>query len=94
MGFTYKARFQGTKDMKDWILANQIGYVVISDNSDGSRFSHNATLRALLGADGSHFKQIGRIVNEQAYVDVYSLPADATRPKRSDPVFSEIALDK
>jgi len=94
MGFTYKARFQGTKDMKDWILANQIGYVVISDNSDGSRFSHNATLRALLGADGSHFKKIGRIVNEQAYVDVYSLPADATRPKRSDPVFSEIALDK
>jgi hypothetical protein len=94
MGSNYKARFRDPDDMKQWILQNQIGYVVVSSAESGEKFSHIDVLRQVIAGDSGDFKDIGHIENTRGGIDVYALPAASLKPSPKNSVFAEIALHK
>ena len=94
MGSNYKQRFGSPQEMKDWMLANQIGYLVFFDDIEAQVLSHNASLRALIGGEDRVFTMIGNIQGERGNIEVYALPSAGTEPSRSNGVFSEIQLLK
>jgi len=94
MGSNYRPRFASEQEMKDWILSNQIGYLVFFEDPEGQLLSHNTSLRGLIDGDDRLFTVIGRIKSEPGNIDVYALPSAGIQPAPGNSVFSEIQLQK
>lgn len=75
MGSRYTPAFATPADLKNWIEANEIGWVVLDTSADSMKWTHNRQLAEITASDPEGWTHVARFTNPDGKVDVWRLPA-------------------
>jgi hypothetical protein len=91
MGNGYRTRFDAPAQMQDWLLRNQIGWIVIDTSPDSMRYPHNRMLLALAESQPKLFYAASRTARPDGTIAVFKTRASATTPQHKDSILAEQA---
>jgi Dolichyl-phosphate-mannose-protein mannosyltransferase len=90
MGSSYELRFTSESAMRDWLVQNKIGWIIVDRSPESLAFSHERMLLSVLASNSGTFHTVWRDVRADGDVLIVETPSSALAPNPRDKIFGKL----